>query len=101
LLITFTCQDASIACYVFDTAHSKGIRNYSVHDCFIAPVAYAHALPEIYVNAFHSLVHPLHLINTLIIQNLFLPLKDDLSELYAWKPSNGIFTTYGEARSEV
>lgn len=38
-------KDASLACYVFDQAISKGIRLYSVHDCFIAPLAYAHELP--------------------------------------------------------
>ena len=51
-------KDASIACFVFDEAHLRGIPLYSVHDCFIAPACYATQLTHIYVDAFHSLINP-------------------------------------------
>lgn len=94
-------KDASIACYVISKAYTMGIDVYSVHDCVIAPAAYANQLNKIYTQAFVDLAHPLYLINTLIIHYLFLkvPLEDIYSR-YKRVPSNGIFYTRWKKNKE-
>lgn len=92
-------KDASLACFVFEEAHRRGIPLYTVHHCFISPACYAVQLTSIYVDGFHSLTNPLHLVNCYIINNLFLRTATliELKELYTWKPTNGLFRSYGSS----
>jgi hypothetical protein len=70
-------KNASIACYVFDHAYSKGVPLYSVHNCFVVPAGFATFLPHVYLKAFTDLVHPLHLINCLFIHNIFVDVPQE------------------------
>lgn len=88
---------------MFDIANLRGIPLYSVHDCFRVPACYANQLPNIYVSAFHSLASPFKFLNCFIIHNFFLQSAslNELNELYTWKPTDGIFITYGYSHKSV